>query len=118
VEIEWLDDLESRVRGAVERLGEMREENRTLRERIEGLETRLSTLSIPPAEPAPWEEREDGEEIEVLQSRVQELERQLAAAETERAEAAGAAKAWEIEREEVRRRVEALTERLEGLARG
>jgi chromosome segregation ATPase len=109
VEIEWLDSLESRVRGAVERLGELREENRTLRERIEELETRLATLSIPPAEPAPWEEREDGEEIAVLQSRVQELERQLAAAE---------AKAWEIEREEVRRRVEALTGRLEGLARG
>ena len=118
MEIEWLDSLESRVRGAVERLGELREENRTLHERIEELETRLSTLSIPPAEPAPWEEREDGEEIEVLQSRVQELERQLAAAETERAEAAGAAKAWEIEREEVRRRVEALTERLEGLTGG
>ena len=118
MEIEWLDDLESRVRGAVERLGELREENRTLRERIEELETQISTLSIPPAEPAPWEERENGEEIEVLQSRVQELERQLAAVETERAEAAGAAKAWEIEREEVRRRVEALTERLEGLARG
>ena len=118
MEIEWLDSLESRVRGAVERLGELREENRTLRERIEELETRLSTLSIPPAEPAPWEEREDGEEIAVLQSRVQELERQLAAAETERAEAASAAKAWEIEREEVRRRVEGLTERLEGLARG
>jgi phage shock protein A len=118
VEIEWLDSLESRVRGAVERLGELREENRTLRERIEELETRLATLSIPPAEPAPWEEREDGEEIAVLQSRVQELERQLAAAETERAEAASEAKAWEIEREEVRRRVEALTGRLEGLARG
>jgi phage shock protein A len=118
VEIEWLDSLESRVRDAVERLGELREENRTLRGRIEELETQLSTLSIPPAEPAPWEDREDGEEIEVLQSRVQELERQLAAAETERAEAAGAAKAWEIEREEVRRRVEALTERLEGLTRG
>jgi chromosome segregation ATPase len=116
VEIEWLDGLESRVRDTVERLGELREENQTLRGRVEELETQLSTLSIPPAEPAPWEEREDGEEIKVLQSRVQELERQLAAAETERAEAASAAKAWEIEREEVRRRVEALTERLEGLA--
>lgn len=118
MEIEWLDGLESRVRDTVERLGELREENQTLRGRVEELETRLSTLSIPPAEPAPWEEREDGEEIEVLQSRVRELERQLAAAETERAEAASAAKAWEIEREEVRRRVEALTERLEGLAQG
>lgn len=117
MEIEWLDGLESRVRDTVERLGELREENRTLRSRVEELETRLSALSIPPAAPAPWEEREDGEEIKVLQSRVQELERHLAAAETERAEAASAAKAWEIEREEVRRRVEALTERLEGLAK-
>jgi chromosome segregation ATPase len=118
VEIEWLDDLESRVRDAVERLGELREENRTLHGRVEELETRLSTLSIPPAEPAPWEDRDEGEELELLQSRVRELERQLAAAETERAAAAGAAKAWEIEREEVRRRVEALTERLEGLTEG
>ena len=118
MEIEWLDGLESRVHDAVERLGELREENRTLRERIEELETQISTLSIPPAEPAPWEEREDGEEIEVLQSRVRELERQLAAAETERAEAASAVKAWEIEREEVRRRVEGLVARLEGLAGG
>ena len=62
---------------------------RPLRGRVEELETRLSTLSIPPAEPAPWEEREDGEEVEVLRVRVRELERQLAAAETERAEAAG-----------------------------
>ncbi len=118
MEIEWLDSLESRVRDTVERLGELREENLTLRSRIEELETRLSTLSIPPAEPAPWEDREDGEEIQVLRSRVQELERQLGAVETERAEAASAAKVWEIEREEVRRRVEALTERLEGLMRG
>ncbi len=118
MEIEWLDGLESRVHDAVERLGELREENRTLRETIKDLETRLAALSTPPAETAPWEDREDGEEIASLQSRIQELERQLAAVETERAEAASAAKAWEIEREEVRRRVEGLTERLEGLARG
>ena len=45
VEIEWLDNLETRVRDAVERLGELREENGTLRDRIEELETQLATFS-------------------------------------------------------------------------
>ena len=116
MQIEWLDGLESRVHDAVERLGELREENRTLRDTIADLETRLAAASTPAAEPAPWEEREGGEEMDALQARLRELERQLAAAETERAEAAAAAKAWEIEREEVRRRVEGLTARLAGLA--
>jgi cell division septum initiation protein DivIVA len=76
VEIEWLDGLEARVRDAVARLGEMKEENRTLRERIAELEGRLA---------AGAEGAGDGES------------------------------AWAAEREEVRRRVEALAERLEGL---
>ena len=119
MEIEWLDGLESRVHDAVERLGELREENRTLRETIKDLETRLAAVSVPPGEPTLFEAPEDrDEEIEALRTRIQELERQLAAVETERAEAASAAKAWEIEREEVRRRVEGLTARLEGLTGG
>ncbi|HEY0514688.1 MAG TPA: cell division protein ZapB [Thermoanaerobaculia bacterium] len=116
MEIEWLDSLESRVRDAVARLGEMREENRTLRERVEELETRLAVVVTPPARPEA--EREPDAELDALHARVRELERSLAAAETERAEAAAAAKSWEVEREEVRRRVEALTERLAGLAGG
>jgi predicted RNase H-like nuclease (RuvC/YqgF family) len=106
VQIDWLEGLESRVHDAVEQLAELREENRTLRDTVKNLETRLAAMPGPA--PAPWE---DGEESEVLQGRVQDLERQLA-------EAAAAAKAWEAEREEVRRRVEALTARLEGLAAG
>ncbi|HEX6903248.1 MAG TPA: cell division protein ZapB [Thermoanaerobaculia bacterium] len=118
MEIEWLDSLETRVREAVERLGEMREENGTLRGRIEELETQLATLSIPPAEPTDVvaDDARVREELEALRARVRDLEDDLAAAQTEKAEAAGAAKAWEIEREEVRRRVEGLVERLEGLA--
>ena len=112
MEIEWLDSLETRVREAVARLGELREENQTLRDRIEELETQLSSLSIPPAEE---ETREPDEEAEALRVRVRDLEDQIAAAETERAEAAAAAKSWEVEREEVRRRVEGLVARLEGL---
>lgn len=119
MEIEWLDHLESRVRDAVARLGELNEENRSLRDHIRDLETEVSTLSIPPAV-----SEEDGdigdidEEVEALRVRVRELEADLAAAETERAEAAAAAKSWEVERDEVRRRVEGLTARLEGLAEG
>ncbi|HEY9420316.1 MAG TPA: cell division protein ZapB [Thermoanaerobaculia bacterium] len=118
MEIEWLDDLETRVRDAVERLGELREENGTLRERVEELETQLATLSIPPAEPMEvvTDDSRVQEELEILRARVRDLEDSLAAAETERAAAAGAAKGWEVEREEVRRRVEGLVGRLEGLA--
>ena len=113
MEIEWLDHLESRVRDAVARLGEINEENRSLRDRIRDLETEVATLSIPPA--APEGDGDVDEELEALRIRVRELEASLAAAETERAEAAAAAKSWEIEREEVRRRVEGLTGRLAGL---
>jgi chromosome segregation ATPase len=116
VEIEWLDSLEARVRDAVARLGDLTEENRTLRDRVQGLETEVSALSIPPA--APEGDGDVDEEIEALRVRVRELERGLAAAETERAEAAAAARSWEVERGEVRRRVEALTQRLAGLAEG
>lgn len=116
MEIDWLDSLESRVRDAVARLGEMKEENQTLRDRIEELEGQLATLEVPPAPPEP--EPETDEEVESLRARVRELEADLAAAETERAEAAAAVKSWEVEREEVRRRVEGLVDRLEGLAEG
>lgn len=77
LEIEWLDGLETRVREAVDRLGDLREENVSLREKVRDLETRL------------------------------------AAAESGHGEASGQ---WELEREEVRRRIEALTRRLEELA--
>ncbi len=114
MEIEWLDLLESRVRDAVARLADLDEENRSLRDRVRGLETEVSVLSIPPA--VPEGDGDVNEELEALRARVRELQGSLAAAETERAEAAAAAKSWEVEREEVRRRVEALTGRLAGLA--
>jgi chromosome segregation ATPase len=104
------------VRDAVARLGDLNEENRSLRDRVRGLETEVATLSIPPA--APEGDGDIDEEIEALRVRVRDLEASLAAAETERAEAAAAAKSWEIEREEVRRRVEGLTGRLAGLVEG
>jgi chromosome segregation ATPase len=46
----------------------------------------------------------------LLQKRIDELEKQVSSAQQE-----GAA-AWEEERDEIRRRVEALVEKLEGLA--
>ena len=106
MQIDWLEGLETRVHDAVEQLGTLREENSTLRETVKSLETRLAGSAG--QVPAPWEDSEDGEQIEVLQGRVEDLERQLA-------EADAAAKTWEAEREEVRRRVEALTARLEVL---
>lgn len=116
MEIDWLDSLESRVRDAVARLGELNEENGALRDRIRTLETEVATRSLPPA--LPFGEGDRDEEVEALRAHVRTLEASLAAAETERAEAAAAAKSWEVEREEVRRRVEALNRRLAGLAAG
>jgi chromosome segregation ATPase len=120
VEIEWLDNLETRVREAVERLGELREENGSLRDRVEELETQLAALSIPAAEPTEVvsDDSRVQEELDALRARVRDLEDDLAAAQTEKAEAAAAAKAWEVEREEVRRRVEGLVGRLEGMGEG
>jgi len=100
LQIDWLEGLESRVHDAVEQLGDLKEENRALRDTVKDLEARLAAAATSGAAPAPWEE-----------SRAQDLERQLS-------EATAAAKTWEAEREEVRRRVEALTARLEGLAAG
>ncbi|MES1245282.1 MAG: cell division protein ZapB [Acidobacteriota bacterium] len=72
--IEWLDELETRVREASARLGELTEENRELRARVQELETKLA---------AAGEGADDG--------------------------------AWEREREEIRGRVERLSQQLEGL---
>jgi chromosome segregation ATPase len=116
LEIDWLDRLESRVRDAVARLGELSEENGALRDRVRSLETEIAAGSLPPA--LPLGEGDRDEEIEALRAHVRTLEASLAAAETERAEAAAAAKSWEVEREEVRRRVEALNRRLAGLVAG
>jgi FtsZ-binding cell division protein ZapB len=110
MEIEWLDGLETRVREAVERLGDLREENRSLREKVRDLETRLAATTAPPAEAGDADRLR--EENESLQGRIVELEERLAAAESGHGESAGQ---WEREREEVRRRIEALTRRLEEL---
>ncbi|HEX4494236.1 MAG TPA: hypothetical protein VIE43_01095 [Thermoanaerobaculia bacterium] len=96
--IEWLDSLESTVRDAVARLDELKEENASLRDRVRSLETEA------PPSPALLFEEADREEIQALRAQVRALEEKLATAETER--------------EEVRRRVEGLTERLTGLAGG
>ncbi len=92
MEIEWLEPLETRVREAVERLGDLKEENRTLRDRVGVLES-----------------QDTDEEVQALRARVRDLEGEIA-------EAAAAAESWEAEREEIRRRVEGLVARLEGLA--
>ena len=72
--IEWLDELETRVREAVARIGGLQEENRELQARVEELETKLAATG----EAAP-----NGD--------------------------------WESEREEIRGRVERLSQQLEGL---
>lgn len=53
------------------------------------------------------------QENAALRQRIEDLETRLAAAESGNGEAA---ERWEVEREEIRRRVEGLTRRLEELA--
>lgn len=100
MDIEWLDSLETRVRDAALRLRDLKEENGTLKARVLELETKLATVSLPPAEAG--DAGRLREENEALQTRLQSLEERLAAGAQER--------------EEIRRRVEGLTQGLEELA--
>lgn len=100
MDIEWLDSLETRVRDAAERLRDLKEENDALKARVGELETELSAVSLPPAESGDADRLR--EENEKLGARIQELEERLATGTQER--------------DEIRRRVEGLTQRLEELA--
>lgn len=71
--IEWLDELEARVREAAERLGELQEENRGLRERVEELEARLAAAGDTGGTAGgEWEKERDE-----IRGRVERLSRQL-----------------------------------------
>jgi chromosome segregation ATPase len=120
VQIEWLEGLETKVREAVDRLADLREENRQLNARLEELETELAAAGTPGttadtaglteevhAELA--QERQQGQE---LRRRLAELQDQL---DAQAAEAETAQAEWERERDEIRGRVETLTQRLEDL---
>ncbi len=111
--IEWLEELETRVHEAAERLRESREENRELNERIEELETKLAAVSSPPADDT--ELAREREERLALEERVADLERQLEVAEANFASQSTASEEWLRERDEIRARVESLTRHLEGL---
>jgi DNA repair exonuclease SbcCD ATPase subunit len=104
--MDWLEELETRVREAAERLGELREENQSLQERVDELETKL-TVAIPANLDAAEgsEVAEAREENEALREQIANLELKLARAEEVAAR----------EREEIRGRVERLTRQLEGL---
>jgi DNA repair exonuclease SbcCD ATPase subunit len=106
VSMEWLEELETRVREAAERLGELREENKSLQERVDELETKL-TVAIPAnLEAAEGSEvAEAREENEALREQIADLELKLARVE----------EVASREREEIRGRVERLTRQLEGL---
>lgn len=106
--MEWLEELETRVREAAERLSELREENQGLQERVEELETKLAAAT---AEPAEGELADAREENDSLRRQLADLELRLARAE----ETAAVHDGWEREREEIRGRVERLTQHLAGL---
>lgn len=104
--MEWLEELETRVHEASERLGELREENRSLQERVEELETKLSVAIPANLEAAEGSEVATArEENEALREQIANLELKLARAEEIAAR----------EREEIRGRVERLTRQLEAL---
>lgn len=70
--IEWLEELEARVRDAAERLRELRDENQSLQDRIEELETRLAAAGGTGAKPEEWQR-----EREEIRERVERLTRHL-----------------------------------------
>lgn len=86
--IDWMENLEGKVREAAQEIRRLRAANDELNERIATLE-----------------------------AEVEELGAARAAAAPAGPEANGADAAWEQEREEVRRRVEKLVAQLEGLIR-
>jgi FtsZ-binding cell division protein ZapB len=120
VAFDWLESLETRVREALERLDELKVENRSLRAEIKVLEARVAEPGLPFGDRGA--DQGTGaptlEELEVLQGRIEELEAALTKAEADRDEARSAADRYSEEREEIRKRVEALTARLQGLAAG
>jgi chromosome segregation ATPase len=70
--IEWLEELETRVRDATERLRELRDENQSLQDRIQELETKLSAAGGTGAEPEEWQRERDE-----IRERVERLTRHL-----------------------------------------
>ncbi|HWM91968.1 MAG TPA: hypothetical protein VN493_14480 [Thermoanaerobaculia bacterium] len=108
--IEWLEELETRVREATERLTELRDENQTLQERVDELETKLAATTSDPADGS-GELSEVREENDSLRHQIADLELKLARAE----ETSTVRDGWDREREEIRGRVERLTRQLEGL---
>lgn len=88
--IDWLEGLEQQVKEAARRLSDLRSENDTLKARVAELASGAD---------------------DALAHRVRELEDQLA-------EARATLDRYAAERDEVRRRVEGLTKKLEGLAEG
>lgn len=110
MQIEWLEGLEAKVREAAGRLTDLKEENRELAARVEELETELVAARAAAADVDAAEGL--GEEAAPLRQRIEELEAQLA---DQSADTAAAQASWEREREEIRGRVESLTQRLEEL---
>ncbi|MFP3941106.1 MAG: hypothetical protein ACLF0P_12420 [Thermoanaerobaculia bacterium] len=109
---EWLDRLEATVRQATESLESLRGERDELARRAEELEGRVASLEKElaaarkaGAEGAKGRGAAKGKAADGKDS-----------AEAKAAEEARAA--WQEERREIRRRVEALTKRLEGLLDG
>jgi len=90
VDIDWLEGLEEQVKEAARRLSELRSENDTLKSRLAELETAAD---------------------DALAHRARDLEDQLA-------EARATLDRYATERDEIRRRVEGLTRKLEGLVGG
>ena len=89
VSIEWLEELETRVREAAERLRELREENQSLQERVDELETKLTAPSRRTSIPASSGERPRPLRADRSSAQARRLEPE--------------------EREEIRGRVERLT---------
>lgn len=90
MDIDWLEGLEKQVKEAARRLADLRSENDSLKARVAELETGAD---------------------DALAGRVRELEDQLG-------KARATLERYTTERDEIRKRVEGLTKKLEGLVKG
>jgi chromosome segregation ATPase len=104
--MEWLEELETRVHEAAERLRELREENQSLQERVDELEMKLAAAVPTNLDAAEGSELAGArEENDALREQIADLELKLARAE----------EVASREHEEIRGRVERLTRHLEEL---
>ena len=113
--LDWLEELEDRVREASERLGELRGENRTLTEKVAELEARLAARPEGAAVAMPVTSDTAVSQAKALAAEAAKAAAAAKALEAANAAASAASTAHAAERAEIRARVEKMAKGLEAL---